>query len=156
VCSTTFVFKELRTSSQNFGDIRVQTKAHRHVVGSERRRAVTSRAPARRARALAASASAPAHRPSCVPSPRARAPRLLEVFPGHASPSSAPYPVGCAPRTAGPSAVPHRTRAGRGRPYHGRIFTVMPSSSPVEPPYLRPRSPLARTAISIAAAIAAS
>jgi hypothetical protein len=123
--STTFLFTTLCTSIQNFGAFRVQTRAHRHVVGTERRRADIARA-----RAPAASASASARRPSRAPSPRARAPGRLEFLLCHASLPFAPYPAGSAPTeaarsTATSSPSPHRHHRPS-RPY----LKAAPSRAP--------------------------
>jgi hypothetical protein len=96
VRSTTFVFKALCTSIKKFGFFRVQTRAHRHVVGQ--------------------SAAAPpkaTHRPR-PRLPHAPAPRgTLESSRATCAIARA-VPARCAPRTAGPSAAPRRTRTGRG------------------------------------------
>jgi hypothetical protein len=61
----------------------------------------------------------------------------------------------CATDRRSVSGVPPYARRSR-LPDHGRIFAVTPSSSPVEFPYLRPRSTLARTTIATAAAMTAA
>jgi hypothetical protein len=133
-----FCSKFWRYSCSNRGTVKQNQVCRCHTAMSHAR--------ARRS----ASASAPAPPPEAAPSSRARAPRHLEVLLGRASLPSMPYQPGA---RHGPPAVrgtPSYVRWLR-PPYHGCIFAVTPSSSPAEPPYLRPCFTLAGATIAIAA-----
>jgi hypothetical protein len=127
VRSTTFLFKALYTCSQFFGDIRVQTRAHRHIVGQS-----------------AAVLRAPERRPPRRPRPHAtRAARLPHAPAPRGSSKSPRGHTRCHPRRTGRMRATDRRfvrgaspYARRSRPpYHGGISAVTATSPARRPTY---------------------